>query len=213
MCGWSNPHSYLSAYAYGSHITHQGHQVQYFTLSSDEMPAAKLSFILPQVVLASSFISTDHKGVRHCFSVTQLMRSLLAQATHPTESRRSSSSVHKTCDFPTQGLSTTDAGYICRRLEHGYPTPSVERDGVLVDALPFLRQYNIWSRGRFGSYKYEVGNQDHSLMLGVECADNVLFGTKVITSSSCFLSSACQTHSLLGSCSFSGPFTRNACIL
>lgn len=67
----------------------------------------------------------------------------------------------------------------CRRLEHGYPTPSVERDGVLVDALPFLRQYNIWSRGRFGSYKYEVGNQDHSLMLGVECADNVLFGTKV----------------------------------
>ncbi len=37
----------------------------------------------------------------------------------------------------------------------------------------------IWSRGRFGSYKYEVGNQDHSLMLGVECADNVLFGSKV----------------------------------
>ena len=37
----------------------------------------------------------------------------------------------------------------------------------------------IWSRGRFGTYKYEVGNQDHSLMLGVECADNVLFGSKV----------------------------------
>ncbi len=53
------------------------------------------------------------------------------------------------------------------------------RDAVLVEALPFLRQHNIWSRGRFGSYKYEVGNQDHSLMLGVECADNVLFGAKV----------------------------------
>ena len=25
----------------------------------------------------------------------------------------------------------------------------------------------------------QVGNQDHSLMLGVECADNVLFGSKV----------------------------------
>lgn len=68
---------------------------------------------------------------------------------------------------------------MCRRLEHGYPTPSVGREGVLVDALPWLQQHKIWSRGRFGSYRYEVGNQDHSLMLGVECADNVLFGTKV----------------------------------
>ncbi|KAL3151045.1 hypothetical protein ABBQ38_012914 [Trebouxia sp. C0009 RCD-2024] len=68
-----------------------------------------------------------------------------------------------------------------RRLEHGYPTPSVGREGVLVDALPWLQQHKIWSRGRFGSYRYEVGNQDHSLMLGVECADNVLFGTKELT--------------------------------
>ena len=67
----------------------------------------------------------------------------------------------------------------CRRLEHGYPTPSVGREAVLTQALPWLQQHNIWSRGRFGSYRYEVGNQDHSLMLGVECADNVLFGTKV----------------------------------
>ena len=67
----------------------------------------------------------------------------------------------------------------CRRLEHGYPTPSLGRDAVLAEALPWLREQKIWSRGRFGSYKYEVGNQDHSLMLGVECADNVMFGTKV----------------------------------
>jgi hypothetical protein len=66
-----------------------------------------------------------------------------------------------------------------RRLEHGYPTPSLARDGALEKALPWLRAAGIWSRGRFGSYKYEVGNQDHSLMLGVECADNVLFGAKV----------------------------------
>ena len=56
---------------------------------------------------------------------------------------------------------------------------------VLVERLcPLMSSFNIhgagiWSRGRFGSYKYEVGNQDHSLMLGVECADNVLFGSKV----------------------------------
>ena len=67
---------------------------------------------------------------------------------------------------------------LSRRLEHGYPTPSLARDGALEQALPWLRTAGIWSRGRFGSYKYEVGNQDHSLMLGVEAADNVLFGSK-----------------------------------
>lgn len=68
-----------------------------------------------------------------------------------------------------------------RRLEHGYPTPSVERDGVLAQALPFFKAHDVWSRGRFGSYKYEVGNQDHSLMLGVECVDNILFGVQELS--------------------------------
>ena len=70
-----------------------------------------------------------------------------------------------------------------RRLEHGYPTPSLGRDAALEVALPWLQSEgrNVWSRGRFGSWKYEVGNQDHSLMLGVEAADNVLFGAPELT--------------------------------
>jgi hypothetical protein len=53
---------------------------------------------------------------------------------------------------------------------------------VLEKALPWLKQeFGIWSRGRFGSYKYEVGNQDHSCMLGVEAVDNMLFGAKEFT--------------------------------
>lgn len=69
-----------------------------------------------------------------------------------------------------------------RRLEHGYPTPSLQRDEVLAQALPWLQQkHNIWSRGRFGSYKYEVANQDHSCLIGVEAADNILHGTKEFT--------------------------------
>ena len=48
----------------------------------------------------------------------------------------------------------------CRRLEHGYPTPTLARDGVLAEALPWLRERGIWSRGRFGSYKYEVRLQN-----------------------------------------------------
>jgi hypothetical protein len=46
-----------------------------------------------------------------------------------------------------------------RAFDHGYPTPSLERNGVLVKLLPKLKDMGIWSRGRFGSWKYEVGNQ------------------------------------------------------
>ncbi|KAK7996399.1 GTP-binding nuclear protein GSP1/Ran [Apiospora arundinis] len=63
-----------------------------------------------------------------------------------------------------------------RRFDHGYPTPSVERDGALAEALPYLQDRKILSRGRFGAWKYEVGNQDHSFMQGVEAVDNVISG-------------------------------------
>jgi len=47
-----------------------------------------------------------------------------------------------------------------RRFDHGYPTPSLEREGVLKQLLPKLQAMDIYSRGRFGSWRYEVGNQD-----------------------------------------------------
>jgi protoporphyrinogen oxidase len=68
-----------------------------------------------------------------------------------------------------------------RRLEHGYPTPSLGRDGALEKLLPALQAHGIWSRGRFGAWKYEVSNQDHSLMQGVECVDHLLHGTPELT--------------------------------
>jgi len=57
------------------------------------------------------------------------------------------------------------------RLEHGYPTPSLRRDEALAAILPALHARNVWPRGRFGAWKYEVSNQDHSLMQGVELID------------------------------------------
>ncbi|CAL8581716.1 hypothetical protein XPA_007402 [Xanthoria parietina] len=69
-----------------------------------------------------------------------------------------------------------------RRFDHGYPTPSLEREGVLKQLLPALHDnYDIYSRGRFGSWRYEVGNQDHSFMLGVEAADNIVNGAAELT--------------------------------
>lgn len=68
-----------------------------------------------------------------------------------------------------------------RRFDHGYPTPSLEREGVLKQLLPKLQAKGIYSRGRFGSWRYEVGNQDHSFMLGVEAADNIVNGATELT--------------------------------
>lgn len=68
-----------------------------------------------------------------------------------------------------------------RRFDHGYPTPSLEREGALKQLLPALEKQDIWSRGRFGSWRYEVGNQDHSFMLGVEAADHIVNGAAELT--------------------------------
>ncbi|KAL2129935.1 hypothetical protein VTI74DRAFT_7079 [Chaetomium olivicolor] len=68
-----------------------------------------------------------------------------------------------------------------RKFDHGYPTPSLEREGVLKELLPKLQDMDIWSRGRFGSWRYEVGNQDHSFMLGVEAVDNIVSGAVELT--------------------------------
>ena len=65
-----------------------------------------------------------------------------------------------------------------RRLGHGYPTPFLGRDGVLNTIHTDLEAKTIFSRGRFGAWKYEVSNQDHSFMQGVELADRLLNGTR-----------------------------------
>lgn len=69
-----------------------------------------------------------------------------------------------------------------RKFTPGYPTPSLGRDAALASILPVLEmKYDILSRGRFGSWKYEVGNQDHSFMLGVEATDKALYGSPEVT--------------------------------
>jgi protoporphyrinogen oxidase len=68
-----------------------------------------------------------------------------------------------------------------RRLEHGYPTPFLGRDQVLPRIDQSLKGMGIWSRGRFGGWKYEVSNQDHALMQGVEAVDHLLDGSEEAT--------------------------------
>jgi protoporphyrinogen oxidase len=68
-----------------------------------------------------------------------------------------------------------------RRLERAYPVPSLGRDAALDAILPALEERSVYSRGRFGAWKYEVGNMDHSYAQGVEIADRLATGKPEIT--------------------------------
>ena len=63
---------------------------------------------------------------------------------------------------------------------YGYPTPSLQRDDALK-ILPILDNLGIFSRGRFGGWKYEVSNQDHTFMQGVEVANRIALNKEEIT--------------------------------
>ncbi len=60
---------------------------------------------------------------------------------------------------------------------YGYPVATIERDTILNEVMAALESRDIYSRGRFGGWKYEVANMDHSLMQGVEAVERILNGT------------------------------------
>lgn len=62
------------------------------------------------------------------------------------------------------------------RLDYGYPVPTLGRDAALSVLQPWLESRDVFSRGRFGGWKYEVGNMDHSVMQGVEWAERMVRG-------------------------------------
>ena len=60
-----------------------------------------------------------------------------------------------------------------RRLAQGYPTPFLGRDAMVDPLLRAFEAHGIHSRGRFGAWKYEVANQDHSFAQGYECVERL----------------------------------------
>ncbi len=61
-------------------------------------------------------------------------------------------------------------------VDHFYPVPTLTRDRALAAIQPFLMRHGIYSRGRFGAWRYEISNMDHSVMQGVEVVDHLLLG-------------------------------------
>ncbi|MEK6276022.1 MAG: NAD(P)-binding protein [Actinomycetota bacterium] len=61
-------------------------------------------------------------------------------------------------------------------IEYAYPIPSLTRDAALAVVQPWLMERGIYSRGRFGSWRYEIGNMDHAVKMGLDVARLILEG-------------------------------------
>lgn len=104
---------------------------------------------------------SDCKPVNHDTLVEETITGLLK-----TKLIQSASDVVSTWKFHTR---------------YGYPTPGLHRDQALSQILPAFENQDIYSRGRFGAWRYEVSNQDHSFMQGLEVVERLLTGQPEIT--------------------------------
>ena len=68
-----------------------------------------------------------------------------------------------------------------RYVPMGYPTPGLGRNQALFPVLKALEAHGVYSRGRFGAWRYEVGNMDHSFMQGVEWVNRMLASGEELT--------------------------------
>jgi len=79
-------------------------------------------------------------------------------------------------------LEESDRGRVVSRYKrivgYSYPIPTLGRDRALAVLQPALLEKGIYSRGRFGAWRYEIGNMDHSVMMGVEAVNNIVAGEK-----------------------------------
>lgn len=62
-------------------------------------------------------------------------------------------------------------------IEYAYPVPTLDRDRALAVIQPWLAEHSIYSRGRFGSWRYEIGNMDHAVKMGTDVARLIVRGT------------------------------------
>lgn len=61
-------------------------------------------------------------------------------------------------------------------VPYAYPVPTRGRDAALAVVQPWLDERRIHSRGRFGTWRYEIGNMDHAVKMGIDVARRIVTG-------------------------------------
>jgi protoporphyrinogen oxidase len=59
-------------------------------------------------------------------------------------------------------------------IDYAYPLPTLERNNALNKIQSELEKRDIYSRGRFGAWKYEISSMHHSIMQGNEITERIL---------------------------------------
>ena len=107
--------------------------------------------------------------------------SLMAEVSHPGGREADLAVIERETlrGFKEDGLLDPAAKVVSlasRHIAQGYPTPFRGRDALVDPVLAAFAAHDIYSRGRFGAWKYEVANQDHSFAQGYECVERCLAG-------------------------------------
>ncbi|MFD4574979.1 protoporphyrinogen/coproporphyrinogen oxidase [Streptomyces sp. NPDC058417] len=63
-------------------------------------------------------------------------------------------------------------------IPYAYPVPTLGRDEVLAQVMSWMEERGIYPRGRFGTWRYEIGNMDHAVKMGIDIARRLLNGTR-----------------------------------
>jgi protoporphyrinogen oxidase len=150
---------------------------------ADECPSTKCWMYFPEsncpfyrVTYLSNYSTRVTPGPGHF--------SLLAEV---SSSAYKKENVHDVVDRTIRGMvaaklltqEQADSKIVSRQLlsvPYSYPVPTLERDDALSVIQPWLMANDVYSRGRFGAWRYEIGNTDHSVMMGVEVADYLTAG-------------------------------------
>ncbi len=69
-------------------------------------------------------------------------------------------------------------------IPYSLPVPFMGRNRDIGRIHELLEKNQLFSRGRFGSWKYEIGNMDHSVMQGMELVERIFsIGEEVVFNS------------------------------
>jgi protoporphyrinogen oxidase len=126
---------------------------------------------------------SQHRPVDHETIADEVLAALIRIGWVPADSHGTVSTAWTSVapENPVQPADNGEVSLFYVREEYGYPTPSLDRDEALDAIQPDLARLGVLSRGRFGGWRYEVGNMDHSFMQGVEAADATGLGVPEVT--------------------------------